>query len=69
MGVLLVFGVFALVCGFLLLFAPQVVSRITAWSNKVITRTDDLVHGNNKAAGAILILAGIFILGAFFFKW
>jgi len=68
MFVLLIIGLLALVFGGFLVFAPQVVTKITAWSNQLIARTDDIVHSNNKAAGALLILAGIFILVVFFMR-
>jgi hypothetical protein len=68
MSVLLIIGVVAFVFGVLLFFAPQVINRMTIWSNRVIAATDEYVSGNNKAAGAILIVAGLFILGVVFLR-
>jgi uncharacterized membrane protein HdeD (DUF308 family) len=68
MGFLLVIGVLALVFGVLFLIAPQAVTKLAAWSNRLIARTDDVVNTNNKAAGVLLIVAGIFILWAYFVR-
>jgi hypothetical protein len=66
MGILLAIGVMALVFGFLFIFALQSVSRLAAWSNQIITRTDDLISTKNKPVGATLMVAGLFMLWVFF---
>jgi uncharacterized membrane protein HdeD (DUF308 family) len=68
MGFLLVIGVLSLVFGFLFLFAPQAITKFAAWSNRLIARTDDVVNTNSKAAGVLLIVAGLFILWAYFVR-
>ena len=64
MTVLIAIGIFSLVFGILFLFFPQVISRMVEWSNRMITRTDELIIARKKPVGIFLILAGLFILAS-----
>ncbi len=63
MAILTGIGIFAIVFGFFFLFLPNVISKMAEWSNRMITRTDELIVSRKKSAGIFLILSGIFILG------
>ncbi len=63
MTILTAVGVFSLVFGFLFLFSPATITKMAEWSNRMITKTDDLIIARKKPAGIFLILAGLFILG------
>ncbi|HAK60949.1 MAG TPA: hypothetical protein DCO77_11290 [Nitrospiraceae bacterium] len=62
MTILTGIGIFAIVFGVLFLFLPNVISKMAEWSNRMITRTDDLIVSRRKSAGIFLILSGLFIL-------
>jgi hypothetical protein len=68
MTILIAIGVFALVFGFLFLFSPDVVAKMAEWSNRMLTRTDDLVISRTKPVGAFLVLAGLFMFGKAFLR-
>jgi hypothetical protein len=63
MTILTAVGVFSLVFGFLFLFSPATITKMAEWSNRMITKTDDLIIARKKPAGIFLVLAGLFILG------
>ncbi len=64
MLLLIAIGVFSLVFGVLFLFFPKAISKMVEWSNRMITRTDELIIARRKSVGIFLILAGIFILAS-----
>ncbi len=63
MTILIATGVFSLIFGFLFLFSPDVVTKMATWSNRMVTRTDELVISRKKPVGVFLVLAGFFMLG------
>ena len=63
MTLLIAIGILALMFGFLFLFFPQAITKMAEWSNRMITKTDDLISVRKKPVGVFLILAGFFIIG------
>ncbi len=68
MTILTAVGVFALVFGCLFLFSPDVITKMAEWSNRMITKTDELIISRKKPVGVFLVLAGLFILGMVFLR-
>ncbi len=66
MTMLIAAGVFALIFGFLFLLSPATITQMAEWSNRTVTRTDDLVISRKKPVGVFLVLAGLFMLGKAF---
>jgi hypothetical protein len=63
MTIVIAIGVFALLFGFLFLFSPATIIQMAEWSNRMVTRTDDLIISRKKPAGVFLVLSGLFMLG------
>ena len=68
MTILTAVGAFSLVFGFLFLFFPDSITKMAEWSNRMITKTDDLIVARKKPVGIFLVLAGLFILGSVFLR-
>ena len=68
MTILTGIGIFAIVFGVLFLFLPHVITKMAEWSNRMITRTDEIVVSRRKTAGIFLILSGLFILAMVYFS-
>jgi len=64
MAVFVVLGLIALVFGFLFLFSPQTLTRLSDWLNRTVIQNDARALQNRKLVGGFLLLASLFLFYA-----